>query len=213
MSLTFRTFISVVTLIAPLTLEAGNAFAQAEYPYLIRLRGLVVQPDEGAQISPIGGGIGITRSLVPELDLSYFFTDNWAVELILAVTPHKATARNTAVGDVTLGKTVLLPPTLSAQYHFLPHEKIRPYIGAGLNYTVFFNTKDESIADLHFKNNLGYALQAGVDVALTDRWMLNFDVKKLFLSTKASMWAGPTRVQANVDINPWIIGAGVGYRF
>jgi outer membrane protein len=207
-----KSIVSAAAVLLPLTVGAGEVHAAAEYPYLVRLRGLVVEPDEGATITPIGGGVDITRSFVPELDLSYFLTDNWALELILAVTPHKATARNTAVADVTLGKTVLLPPTLTLQYHFLTHEKIRPYVGAGLNYTFFFDTKDQGVSDLHFKNNLGYALQAGVDFAIDDHWMVNFDVKKLFLSTKATMWAGAARIQANVDIDPWIIGLGVGYR-
>jgi outer membrane protein len=200
-------------LLAAFALSAGPAPAAAEHPYLIRVRGLVVAPDSSARISTIGGTADITTSLVPELDLSYFMTENWALELVLGVTPHKATAVHTAVGNVVIGKTVLLPPTLTLQYHFMPHEKVRPYVGAGLNYTFFFSTQDGGVSDLHFKNNLGYALQAGVDYALTDNWMLNIDVKKLFLSTKASMYAGPARITANVDIDPWIVGFGVGYRF
>ena len=200
-------------LAAVAALAASPALAGAEQPYMIRLRGLVVAPDASATITPIGGSADITTSVVPELDLNYFITDNWALELILGVTPHKATAVHTAVGDVALGKTVLLPPTLTVQYHFMPHEKFRPYVGAGLNYTFFFNTKDEGVSDLHLKNTLGYALQAGCDDALDEPWMFNIDVKKLFLSTKASMYAGPTRIAANVDIDPWIIGAGIGYRF
>jgi outer membrane protein len=205
--------VAAAALVASLAVGTGEVRAAAAQPYLIRVRGLVVDPDEGSRITPIGGRADITTSAVPELDLSYFITENWALELILGVTPHKASAVHTAVGDVALGKTVLLPPTLTVQYHFNPLGPFRPYVGAGLNYTFFFDTQNEGVSDLHFKNNVGYDLQAGVDVALDEHWMINFDVKKLFLSTKASMWAGTTRIQANVDIDPWIIGAGVGYRF
>lgn len=207
---TIRTLLAGSALCAALGL--GDA-AAVERPLQIRLRGIAVIPDEGAAITPIGGDVDVTTTVVPELDLTYFIADHWALELIAATNRHSASAKATAVGDVPLGPVWLLPPTLSLQYHFTPYQRIRPYLGAGLNYTFFYRARGQGVSDLHFKNSPGYALQAGVDIALDDHWLVNLDVKKLFLSTKASMWAGATRIQADVDLDPWIIGAGVGYRF
>lgn len=209
----FRTLFAGAALLAPLALGNGPAAAASAGPIEIRGRGLVVHPSPSGDIRPIGGDLDINTTVVPELDLTYFLTENVALELIAATTRHSAVATRTAVGNVPLGSVWLLPPTLSLQYHFRPNERIQPYVGIGLNYTFFYRAHGEGVSDLHFKNSLGYSLQAGFDIALDDHWRVNVDVKKLMLSTKASMWAGATRIQANVDIDPWIMGAGIGYRF
>jgi outer membrane protein len=148
---------------------------------------------------------------VPELDFSYFLTDNIAFELIAATTKHKVDTTN-----INMGSIWLLPPTLTVQYHFLPKSRISPYVGAGLNYTLFYNAKKGDLASVKYENSLGYALQAGVDIAVSGPWSVNFDVKKLWLDTdvKGTLAdATSTQVKADVDINPWIFGIGVGYRF
>ena len=123
-------------------------------------------------------------------------------------------AVNTAVGDVDLGDIWLLPPTLTVQYHILPDGKFRPYVGAGVNYTVFFNEDEGPVATaIDYDNAFGWALQAGFDVGLNDQWALNFDVKKLWLSTDVDVSALGTVVSTEVDIDPWLIGFGVAYRF
>ncbi|TPN84032.1 OmpW/AlkL family protein [Aquimarina algicola] len=182
----------------------------------VRLRGLVVTPDESASIGGIGGDVDISTAFVPELDFTYFFTKNWAAELILATANHDVEAISTAAGDIDLGDVWLLPPTLTLQYHF-NEGKFKPYVGAGINYTFFYSADEGPVADdIEYDNNVGFALQAGLDFALNDRWFLNADVKKLFLQTDVTINAtsalGAT-VEADVDINPWLFGIGVGYKF
>ena len=185
--------------------------------WMFRLRALHVAPDEGATISPIGGSVDIGTSVVPELDITYFFTDRIAVELILGVTPHDVSAVNTSLGDVDLGDVWLLPPTLTLQYHFNPDGQVRPYVGAGVNFTHFFNADLPSgspLTSISYDNSIGFALQAGVDYALNERWFLNFDVKKVWINTDVTVDAGGLGiVTADVDINPWIIGIGFGWRY
>lgn len=185
--------------------------------WMFRLRALHVAPDEGATISPIGGSVDIGTSVVPELDITYFFTDRIAVELILGVTPHDVSAVNTSLGDVDLGDVWLLPPTLTLQYHFNPDGQVRPYVGAGVNFTHFFNADLPSgspLTSISYDNSIGFALQAGVDYALSERWFLNFDVKKVWINTDVTVDAGGLGiVTADVDINPWIIGIGFGWRY
>ena len=176
----------------------------------LRLRGLGVLPDASAKIAvggvPIGGETSVTDSFVPELDGTYFFTDHIAVELIAAVTQHSV--HNTVAGNI--GSVWLLPPTLTAQYHFSPDASFRPYVGIGVNYTFFFSPKSPLPA-IHYSDNAGFALQAGVDIPVGDGpYFVNFDVKKLFLSTTVTAAGGLVHASANLD--PWIIGAGIGIR-
>lgn len=177
----------------------------------VRLRGLGVLPDPSAGIAVSGAAIGgktsVTDSFVPEADVTYFFTDNIGVEAIAAVTKH--TVSNSVAGRV--GSVSLLPPTVTLQYHFDPDGPIRPYVGAGVNYTFFYKV-DNGLPNLDLKNNFGWALQAGVDVPVGDGpYFLNLDVKKIFLHTTATATAGAVR--ASVDLDPWLVGAGVGIRF
>jgi outer membrane protein len=183
--------------------------------FMVRLRGIAVIPrDHSDYIDPIGGHVEQTNAYVPELDLTYFITDNFAVEAIAAITKHDGKAKNTAAGDVDLGSVWVLPPTVTLQYHPLPKEKFSPYIGAGVNYTFFFNddTPDDGpVKSIHYSDSFGWALQAGIDYAITDSLYLNVDVKRLFVSTKASINGGD--IKSKVDVDPWIVGAGLGFKF
>ena len=90
----------------------------------VRLRGVAVQPSEKAEVSTIGGDVNISNSFIPELDFTYFFNKNVAAELILGTAKHDVKAINTVAGDIDLGSAWLLPPTLTAQYHFYLSDKI-----------------------------------------------------------------------------------------
>lgn len=186
---------------------------------LVRGRVIFVTPDESSDLklgnTAINGHASLDMSVVPELDFSYFFTDNVAAELILGTSHHHPKAKGSPLGSsVDLGDVWLLPPTVTLQYHFNPKGQISPYVGAGLNYTFFYGEDPGAALDTKYDNGFGYALQAGVDVELTKKWSLNLDVKKLWLNTDVKVNAGlASLVNADVDIDPWIIGVGVGYRF
>jgi outer membrane protein len=185
--------------------------------FLIRLRGIGVLPEEDSELTVDGneipGEATVDDTFVPELDISYFFTDNLALELILATSRHDVEALDTPLGDADLGEVQLLPPTLTLQYHFLPQERFSPYLGAGINYTVFFDEEEGAASSIDYEDSFGFALQAGIDYALSGNWSLNFDVKKVFLDTDVDTTVEGTDIEADVDIDPWIIGIGVGYRF
>jgi len=184
--------------------------------WMIRARGIGVIPDEDSSDWNISGSpdLSIDDAVVPELDISYFFTKNIALELVLAVTPHTIDAEGSISGTGEIGDVWLLPPTLTLQYHF-DMGKFKPYVGAGVNYTVFFNEDaGSSYSNLDLDNNFGWALQAGFDYHLKGNWFFNVDVKKLWLDTDASVTLNPTTdVTADVDIDPWIVGVGFGYKF
>lgn len=179
--------------------------------WMLRFRVIDLMPDEDSSVS-IGGDVKLGNSFVPEFDISYFWTDNIATELILGTTKHNASATQTGLGELDLGDVMILPPTLTMQYHFMPEEQFRPYAGAGVNYTFFYNEDaGSSITSIDYENNFGVALQAGFDYGLNKHWALNLDVKKLWLSTDISINGGA--VTADVDLDPWVFGAGIAYRF
>ncbi len=193
----------------------------------VRLRGLAVVPDESAKVGIIGGDVSLGNSFVPELDFTYFFTKNFAAELILGTTPHKV---NTVASDlsaiggptsaeVNLGKVWLLPPTLTAQYHFYAIDKVfKPYVGAGVNYTIFYGVDEgPTVKNVSYDNAFGYAAQIGFDLFLDDTFFINVDVKKIWLKTDvkvdASNLSSGLSIPAEVKIDPLLIGFGVGMRF
>ncbi len=187
--------------------QAGNL--------MVRLRGVVVAPDvSNDAVSLIGGNVGASTTVIPEVDFSYFVTPNISAELIAGTTQHHMTDNNSAAGTVDLGKVWLLPPTLTAQYHFFPDQAFRPYVGAGVNYTFFYDSEAQagSIAyHTHYSNSWGAALQAGFDYHVSGNWYANLDLKKIFLTTTATIDDG--LVTSKVHLDPWLIGFGVGYLF
>lgn len=173
---------------------------------MVRARALNVRPDESSSMN-IADTVKLSNSTVPEVDFTYFFTPNVSAELIAGVTPHDVSTN----GGVDAGSVWLLPPTLTLQYHFTGLTGVIPYVGAGINYTHFFNADAGTLTNAKYSDTFGAALQAGADFPLGNNWYANVDVKKLYINTNAR-FANNT-VTADVDIDPWIIGAGVGYKF
>jgi len=210
--------LAAATLAGALTASvAAIAVPQAAHaeqgPWLVRGRLLAVLPDEDASVTVLGGDLEIEDQFVPELDITYFFDKHWAAELILAVTPHEITHTPTGLD---IGEVWLLPPTLTVQYHFQPDDPdFRPYIGAGVNYTMFFghDDADPAILDADFDSSVGFALQAGFDIPIDEHWSINVDVKKVWINTDVRLDTTLGPVEADVDINPLIVGVGVAYRW
>jgi len=185
--------------------DLGGVFSKERFQ--VRARVIVVAPDDESTVTPIGAETDVSTETVPEIDLTYFFTNNIAAELIAATAKHEIDQD----GPGSLGTAWILPPTLTVQYHFTPDNKISPYVGAGLNYSMFYGEDEAAgITDLDVDGGVGYALQAGVDYWLDDNWGLNLDVKKLYLNIDGTV---NNVIKADIDLDPWIVGAGVSYRF
>ncbi|MEL1242985.1 OmpW family outer membrane protein [Flavobacterium sp. DGU11] len=202
--------------------ENSNSFKK----WMVRVRGVAVIPSECADIGIIGGDASISNTVIPELDFTYFFTKNIAAELILGTSKHDVhtTASDiSAIGgpsktDVNLGSVYLLPPTLTLQYHFMPEKCFKPYVGAGINYTIFYNVDGgNTVKDVKYDNAFGFALQAGLDYKINDKFFINIDAKKIFLKTDvtvdASNLSPGLSIPASVNIDPWLLGVGVGMKF
>ena len=207
----------------------GNTTAYDSYGLILPTVGL--SGGAGSQI--YGANAKISTSIIPELDVSYFFTKNIAVEAICCVSYHKATGTGTLAG-LDIGKTWAFPPTVLLQYHFTNFGAFQPYVGVGVNFTAFFGTNagnnwapfltPAGIVGLNTVNSLkigtswGVAGQVGFDYMITQNWGVNVDLKRIMMEPTAygtvyNNLAGYVPFRAKLNIDPWLVSAGVTYRF
>jgi outer membrane protein len=150
--------------------------------------------------------VKIEDKLIPEFDVEYRLNDKWAVELVLTVPQEHAVK----FGGGPLGDFKHLPPTLLVKYYAGEFGGFRPYVGAGVNFTLIFD--DNLAGGLKLDNySVGPAVQAGADYALSDRWALNLDVKRMMLRTDVST-AGGAKV-SELKLDPWLLALGLKYNF
>lgn len=207
----------ILTCSLPLQAEQGD--------WLVRVRGIVIHPDDSSgMISGIANtGVEVDTQAVPEIDVTYMLHKHWGVEVIAGIAKHNVSLSGIGLGlpnGLDLFDTWVLPPTVTLQYHFLPDNKIRPYVGLGVNYTAFLgdNATSELEAlvgpvDVDTDHSWGLAGQVGVDIDFKDHWFFNVDVKYIDIDTTATLQTGLGRLRVNVDVDPFVFGAGIGYRF
>ena len=219
----------VLSLLVGVLLPMSMAYAE-QGDWLVRLRGIAVAPnDDSSQVSlnntalP-GTGVEVDTQGIPEIDVTYMFHRHWGVELIAGTAEHNVNLQGN-IGPVVSGTklfdTWVLPPTVTLQYHFFPDKKFRPYIGAGANFTTFIDENASPALEsalgtpvsVKMDNSWGWALQAGMDIDIKNNWFFNFDIKYIDIDSTAKLDFGPNRLSVDVDVDPWVAGAGVGYRF
>jgi outer membrane protein len=209
-----------------ITAAAPTAVAHNPGDFVVRAGFAQVSPnDSSSQISVNGTGIGGRATVGADtqlgLTLAYKLSDHLGIEL-LAATPFKHRVGLSGLGDLNgkLGEVKQLPPTLSLQYYPLaPTSRWQPYVGAGVNYTTFFTEKltserqAQGWSNLKLSDSWGLAAQVGSDWMITDRLMINAAVWYMDIDTNASARLGGAQVRTKVDINPWVVMVGLGYRF
>lgn len=208
---------------AIVAIAALSFAAPAHADFLDRLQIKVgvsgILPDESASISPIGGDVDISDAWVPSLQLEYFFTDNISAELLCCVATHDVGAVDTSVGAVDLGEVTHFPPTLTLKYRWTGFGRFEPYVGAGVNYTAFIDDELPSgpgsiVTDIDYDESFGPALQAGFDYRIDDHWAVNVDVRRIWINSDVTIETNvPLTVNADVDINPWVVTTAIAYRF
>lgn len=161
-----------------------------------------ILPDESG--SPID--VDISDEYVPSLQIEYFFTDNISAELLCCVATHDVQT----TGGLDLGEVTHFPPTVTLKYHWTNLGQFQPYVGAGVNYTAFIDEEPPAGMTIDYDESFGGALQAGFDYRLDDHWGVNFDVRRIWISTDVTINGA---IQDEVDINPWVVSTSVAYRF
>lgn len=189
-----------------------NAMAE-ENPWMVRVRATNLNWDNGQTATVQALDVNAKNKTIPEFDVSYFFTKNIAAELVLTY-PQTVEIR---AGATSLGHVKALPPTLLAQYHFTNLGPIKPYIGAGVNYTIFSSRKElntGNIAGLVSTENRSFGLagQVGADYMLNKNWGINVDVKYIKMSSDVIVNSSNTHI-GNLNLSPIATSVGVTYKF
>ena len=203
---------SLITILVAGLMAPTLSFAE-KGDIVVRARVTHIAPDESSHLdTSIGDKLEVNSNTIPEIDFSYYFTKNIAAELILAVgSRHDVNIGGGVNAGAKLGSINLLPPTLTAQWHFNPDQTIDPYVGAGMSYirAMDRNLNLDTTGITVERNMFGPVLQAGADYNLPNKWLVNFDVKKIWFSADVST---TTKID-NLDIDPWVVSFGVGKKF
>jgi outer membrane protein len=155
-----------------------------------------------------GSNVKAKDQIIPELDVSYFFTKNIAAELVLTY-PQSI---QIDAGGSKLGTIKALPPSLLLQYHFTNFGAFKPYVGAGVNYTIFSSRNNLSGGAYSVdSSSFGAVGQVGIDYMLDKNWGLNVDLKYATMSTNVTTAAGVDG--GKLTLNPWMPAVGVTYKF
>jgi outer membrane protein len=203
-----------------LAYEAGD--------FIIRGGVTTVAPDDSSDHVMLNGttNLGTKASVNSNTQLGlafeYMASETWGIE-VLASTPfkHNLKGQGGVLANANIGSTKQLPPTVSLMYHFPTQSNFNPYLGAGINYTIFFS--EDLAADtanavsngkLKLDNSLGLAFQAGFDYQINDNWLINSSVRYIDIDTTGTIdFDSGSQAKVDVDIDPWVYSVMIGYKF
>ena len=217
-------------------LTSTSAIATQQGDWLVRARIINIAPNvssgnitgmDGSSLAPTipdGATIDVDSATTLDIDISYFFTNNFAVELLLDFpASHDITGDGSINGIGKIGEVAPLPPALIAQYHFMPQNNIRPYAGAGLGYVFFLNEETTDTltnavgatsTGLDVDDTFYTVIQAGVDFDINQNWYWNLDAKYMFINSTAVIQVnGADTAKVDFDLDPLVLGVGIGTRF
>lgn len=218
-----------LAVLSSLSIPAFSADYQAG-DIVVRGGATMVNPDSGKAAIYLSGADSTMSLTVDDntqigLNFVYFYDNNWAIE-ILAATPftHDVTIqdKNSVLGvdGAKLAEVSQLPPTISALYYFNTSSKLKPYVGAGINYTIFFDEEFEStpeslgFSDLELDGSFGLSLQVGADYQINDKWHINASARYISIESEATFdVAGDNIGKADIDVDPMVYSIMLGYKF
>ena len=222
-------------LVALACLVSSQADGHEEGDWIIKAGPISVQPSvdsdpvDVAGLETLANGVDVGNEVQLGLTGVYMLTDRWGIEL-LAASPF---SHEIKLKDVPLnaGDTKQLPPTLSLQYYpAFGSETFNPFIGLGLNNTIFFEERvsddlnsaldgivslpEGSVdAELDLDNSVGLAAQVGLDYMITENILINGTVWWMDIDTEATIYTSVANVTFDVDIDPFVYLLSIGYRF
>ncbi len=211
-------------------LLAGPVMAHQSGDFIVRMGGIKVALDVSSDAFdsalPVVGGLEVDVDDDTQLGLTfaYMVTDSIGVELVGATPFTHDIILDTGGSGVVIGETSHLPPTLLAQFYAPQLGPVRGYLGAGVNYTLFFDDSiDDAVVspllggadvDVKLSNSVGFAWEVGADFLINENWLLNASVWNIDIDTEARLYVNDARVdKIDVEIDPWVYMVGVGYRF
>ncbi|EGR3372047.1 outer membrane protein OmpW [Vibrio parahaemolyticus] len=211
---------TICSLAVVAALVSPSVFAHKQGDFVLRVGAASVVPNDSSdKILGSQEELKVDSNTQLGLTFGYMFTDNISLEL-LAATPFSHDISTDLLGLGDIADTKHLPPTLMVQYYFgEPQSKFRPYVGAGLNYTIFFDegfnnkAKNVGLTDLKLDDSFGLAANVGVDYMINDQWFLNASAWYANIETEATYKFGGAKQKTEVKINPWVFMISGGYKF
>ena len=200
---------AAVSSLAPIASQAQST--DSDNPWMIRVRAVDLLWDNAQSGVAQTDNINAKNQVIPEFDVSYFFTKNIATELVLSY-PQQV---NLTAGGSQAGKISALPPSLLLQYHFTDLGAFVPYVGAGINYTIFGNRQNFPLLNNSVtvdQSSVGFVAQIGADYMLDKNWGLNVDLKYATMSTNISSVSSGANL-GKLTLNPLMPAVGVTYKF
>jgi outer membrane protein len=223
---TSRKLLAPLAGIVALTLATTAANAQEAGDIQVKVLATAVLPDgkitDVALLGPLPATTQTAASdnVVPTVAIEYFFSPNISLETICCVTQHDVdVVAGPLNGAEAVSNARVIPATFTLKYHLNPGG-VSPYVGAGPSYFIWINdapgadTLPLGVTSQSLSNELGFALQAGIDVPVGDAMLVSLDAKRYFVDTTARWYAGAaTVIETTHAIDPWVLSAGVGFRF
>ena len=194
-----RLVVLAMTLAALTPIYSQAQSMETDNPWMLRVRAVDLLWQNGQSNVVQADNVKATNQVIPEFDISYFFTKNISTELVL--TYPQQVSITYGQGNASAGKINALPPSLLLQYHFTDLGAFIPYVGAGINYTIFGN-----------RQNFGFVAQIGGDYMLDKNWGLNIDLKYATMSTNVTAASGGANL-GKLTLNPFMPAVGVTYKF
>ena len=208
-----KSLVAAMAAVASLAPVASQAQSSGDNPWMVRVRAVDLLWQNGQTDTVSALNVKAENQIIPELDISYFFTKNIAAELVLTY-PQQVNI-TAGAGNTNVGKITALPPSLLIQYHFTELGAFKPYVGAGVNYTIFGNRQNFPALGNSVtvdQSSLGVVAQIGADYMFDKNWGLNIDLKYAAISTNVNTVAGGTNL-GKLTLNPWMPAVGVTYKF
>jgi outer membrane protein len=218
-----KSLVAAMAAVASLAPIAAQAQSSNENPWMVRVRAtdLIWQNGQSNGSTTAAGvqqnNVRAKNQWIPEFDISYFFTKNIAAELVLTYPQRVNIYSNLTAGPT--GTITALPPSLLLQYHFTDLGAFKPYVGAGINYTIFSNRSNFSVGGTNNyltvdQNSVGFVGQIGADYMLDKNWGMNVDLKYATMSTNVTgQNALPGQNIGKLTLNPLMPSVGVTYKF
>lgn len=208
---------------AAIVATPAHAQALEQGDLLVRFGAASVMPnDDSGEVSGLAGsGVAVDDATSLGISLTYMYESNIGIEVLGALPFEHDITGTGSIDGVAVGSTKQLPPTLVGQYYFQPAEGVRSYVGAGLNYTTFFDEEADAeleaalggATSISLDDSIGLAVMGGVDVDITEDWFFNASLWYINIETEATLNTGGTERTVDVDINPWVLMVGAGTSF
>ncbi|MEY4869724.1 MAG: hypothetical protein RIS11_918 [Pseudomonadota bacterium] len=224
-----KTTTKMLAMAAFATMAASPAFAE-DPQGKIQVKAFATLVDPSAKITKVntdriglaaGSQTKADTNVTPTVAIEYFLTSNVSVETIAGVTQHDVVGAGALAGAKLISNANIIPATVTAKYHVNLGGGVKPYLGAGPSYFIIFGEEPDATARtlgatrVDLSNELGLALQGGIDFALDDSGLgLSLDAKRYFMNTTARFFAGNAlALSTKHELDPWVVSAGISYRF